>query len=46
MDVIDAKKADRNTWRATVERMKDKGAEVTDEQVPILSDYLSRTHGQ
>ncbi len=43
---INNKKADRDGWAATVDRMKGKGAELTDEQVPRLVDYLARVHGQ
>jgi len=32
-------------WEATVERMRGKGAELTDEEADILSEYLAETYG-
>jgi glyoxylase-like metal-dependent hydrolase (beta-lactamase superfamily II) len=40
------KKADKAEWTETVNRMKGKGAELTDEQVPQVIDYLAKTYGQ
>src|SRR5262249_2557686 len=40
LDRVKNKKADADGWRTTVTRMQGKGAEVTDEQVPLLVDYL------
>ena len=40
LDRVKYKKADADGWRTTVTRMQGKGADVTDEQVPLLVDYL------
>ena len=40
LDRVKNKKADAAGWTTTVTRMQGKGAEVTDEQVPLLVDYL------
>jgi glyoxylase-like metal-dependent hydrolase (beta-lactamase superfamily II) len=42
---INNKQGDRAAWLATVTRMKSAGAEITDEQIPQLVDYLARTNG-
>ena len=42
---VSSKKADREGWTATVMRMKERGAALTDAQVPQVIDYLTRTHG-
>jgi hypothetical protein len=36
------KVGDKDAWIATVTRMKDKGAGLTDEQVPLVVDFLTR----
>lgn len=46
IDRVNNKKADKDAWTMTVARMKEKGAELTDEQVLLVADYLARTHGQ
>ena len=46
LDRVNGKKADKDGWTTTVERMKEKGADLTDEQVPLVIDYLTRVHGQ
>jgi glyoxylase-like metal-dependent hydrolase (beta-lactamase superfamily II) len=46
LDRVNNKKADNDAWTTTVTRMKDKGAELTDEQVPLVIEYLARSHGQ
>jgi glyoxylase-like metal-dependent hydrolase (beta-lactamase superfamily II) len=46
LDRVNNKKADNVAWTTTVTRMKGKGADLTDEQVPLVIDYLARTHGQ
>lgn len=46
LDRINNKKADNDAWTTTVTRMKGKGADLTDEQVPLVIEYLARTHGQ
>jgi glyoxylase-like metal-dependent hydrolase (beta-lactamase superfamily II) len=43
---INNKQGDREAWTTTVTRMKNAGAEITDEQVPLVIDYLVRTGGQ
>jgi hypothetical protein len=42
---INNKQGDRAAWLATVTRMKSAGAEIADEQIPLLVDYLLRTNG-
>lgn len=42
---VNSKKADRDGWTATVTRMKERGAALTEEQVTQVIDYLTRTHG-
>ena len=34
--------ADRDAWTATVTRMKEKGTTLTDQQVPVIAEYLTR----
>jgi len=45
LDRVNAKKGDKDAWVDTVTRMKEKGAELTDDQVTLVIDYLARTHG-
>jgi hypothetical protein len=45
LDRVKNKKADAAGWTTTVTRMQGKGAEVTEEQVPLLVDYLVRNAG-
>ena len=40
LDRVKNKTADNAGWTATVARMKDKGANLTDEQVPVVVDFL------
>ena len=35
--------ADKDAWTATVTRMKEKGASLTDQQVPVVVEYLTRS---
>ena len=42
LDRVKNKAADNAGWTATVARMKDKGANLTDEQVPVVVDFLTR----
>ena len=42
LDRVKNKKADKDGWTTTVARMKEKGADLTDEQVPVVVDYLTR----
>ena len=45
LDRVRNKVADKNAWTATVTRMKEKGTSLTDQQVPVISDYLTRAAG-
>jgi hypothetical protein len=45
LDRVNNKKGDSEAWTTTVNRMKDKGAAVTDEQVPLLVEYLIKNAG-
>src|SRR5215831_14037228 len=42
LDRVKNKVADKDGWTTTVGRMKDKGAGLSDEQVPIVVEYLAR----
>ena len=45
LDRVNSKKADRDGWTTTVARMKGMGANLTDEQVPAVVEFLSGTAG-
>jgi hypothetical protein len=45
LDRVNNKKADRDGWTTTVARMKGLGANLTDEQVPVVVELLTRTAG-
>ena len=45
LDRVNNKKADRDGWTTTVARMKGLGANLTDEQVPVVVEFLTRTAG-
>jgi len=45
LDRVNNKKGDSVAWTTTVNNMKEKGAALTDEQVPLLVEYLVRTAG-
>jgi len=45
LDRVKNKTGDSAAWTATVTRMKDKGAGLTDEQVPVVVDFLTRSAG-
>ena len=45
LDRVNNKRADSAAWTATVTRMKGSGADLTDEQVPLVDDYLVRNAG-
>ena len=45
LDRVNGKKADRDGWTTTVARMKGLGANLTDEQVPVVAEVLTRTAG-
>ena len=42
LDRVKNKVADKDAWTTTVTRMKEKGAGLTDQQVPVVVEYLSR----
>ena len=42
LDRVKNKMGDKDAWTATVTRMKDKGAALTDQQVPLVVDFLTR----
>ena len=42
LDRVKNKTADKDGWNTTVARMQEKGANLTDEQVPVVAEYLSR----
>ena len=42
LDRVKNKVADKDAWTATVTRMRDKGANLTDEQGPLVVEYLTR----
>jgi hypothetical protein len=45
LDRVNNKKADSSAWTATVTRMKSAGADLTDQQVPLVVEYLVRNAG-
>jgi len=45
LDRVRNKMADKDAWTTTVTRMKDKGAGLSDEQVPLVVEYLTRAAG-
>jgi cytochrome c5 len=45
LDRVKNKVGDKDAWTATVTRMKEKGAGLTDQQVPQVVDYLTRAAG-
>ena len=45
LDRVNDKKADRDGWNTTVTRMKGLGANLTDEQVPVVAEFLTRAAG-
>ena len=42
LDRVRTKVGDRDAWTATVTRMKEKGTSLTDPQVPLIAEYLTR----
>ena len=42
LDRVRNKVGDRDAWTATVTGMRKRGAGLTDEQVPLIAEYLSR----
>ena len=45
LDRVRNKVADKDAWTATVTRMKEKGTALTDQQVPLIVEYLTRAAG-
>jgi Photosynthetic reaction centre cytochrome C subunit len=45
LDRVKNKTADNAGWTTTVARMKEKGANLTDEQVPVVVEFLTRAAG-
>jgi cytochrome c553 len=45
LDRVNNKVADKDAWTATVTRMKEKGAGLTDQQVPQVVEYLTKAAG-
>src|SRR5450755_4569975 len=45
LDRVKNKTADKDGWTATVTRMKAAGANLTDEQVPVVTEFLTRAAG-
>jgi hypothetical protein len=45
LDRVKNKTADSAGWTTTVARMKEKGANLTDEEVPVVVDFLTRAAG-
>lgn len=42
LDRVRNKAGDKDAWTATVARMKEKGAPLTDQQIPVVVDFLAR----
>jgi cytochrome c5 len=45
LDRVHAAGKSESEWEATVERMRGKGAELTDDEAQILVEYLAETYG-
>ena len=45
LDRVKNKVADKDGWTATVTRMQEKGADLTDAQVPVVVEFLARAAG-
>ena len=45
LDRVKNKMADKDGWTATITRMKAQGANLTDEQVPVVVEFLTRAAG-
>jgi len=45
IDRVNNKKGDTAAWTTTVNRMREKGADLTDQQVPMVIEYLARNAG-
>jgi len=45
LDRVNNKKGDKDEWTTTVTRMQGKGADLTDAQVPLVVEYLTKAAG-
>jgi mono/diheme cytochrome c family protein len=45
LDPVEAGSKSQAEWESTVERMRGKGAELTDAEAQVLVDYLAETYG-
>jgi hypothetical protein len=45
LDRVKNKTADKDGWTTTVTRVKGLGANLTDEQVPVVVEFLTRAAG-
>ena len=45
LDRVKNKVGDKDAWTTTVTRMQGKGANLTDEQVPVVAEFLTRAAG-
>src|SRR5262245_20252410 len=45
LDRVKNKVGDKDAWTATVNRMAEKGANLTDEQIPVVIEFLTRAAG-
>jgi cytochrome c5 len=45
LDLVERANKTAEEWETTVERMRGMGAELTDEEVQILIEYLAETYG-
>src|SRR5262249_2328208 len=45
LDRVNNKKADKDGWTTTVTRMQEKGANLTDQKVPAVVEFLTRAAG-
>ena len=46
LEIIVDKRNDAKEWRRLVMEMIDRGAEITDEQVPVVVDYLTTNYSK
>ena len=46
LERVTSKQLDKDSWEGMVTSMKDKGAELKDEDIPVLVDYLTKNFGK
>jgi cytochrome c5 len=46
LDRIVSKQYDKDSWDGIVQSMRDKGATVSDDEAPVLVEYLTRNFGK